>query len=51
MAYQDDQLCAVVKAKIDGEIHGVQNLWEENSSTEEWFLKLIDAKNEFNKIN
>ena len=36
MACQDDQLCAGIKAAIDGAIHGVQALWDRNSSTEEW---------------
>ena len=35
MAYQDDQLCAGLKAGIDGAIHRVQALWDENVSTEE----------------
>ena len=36
MACQDDQMCAGIKAGIDGAIHGVKDLWDENSSTEEW---------------
>ena len=36
MARQDDQLCAKLKAEIYGAIHGVQALWDENSSTKEW---------------
>ena len=36
MACQDDQLCDVLKAVINGAIHGVQALWDENLSTEEW---------------
>ena len=51
MACQDDQLCAGLKAGIDGAIHGVQALWDENSSTEEWDFLLVDAKNAFNEIN
>ena len=38
MACQDDQLCARLKAGIDGAINGVQSLWYENSSTEECFF-------------
>ena len=51
MACQDDQLCAVIKAGIDGAIHGVQDLWHKNSSTEEWVFKLVYAKNAFNEID
>ena len=29
MACQDDQLCAGLKAGIDGVIHGVQDIWGE----------------------
>ena len=36
MTCQDDQLCAGLKAGIYGAIHGVQALWGENLSTEEW---------------
>ena len=51
MACQYDQLCARLKAVIYGAIHRVQALWDENSSTEEWGVLLIDAKNALNKIN
>ena len=51
MACQDDQLCVGLKAGIDGTIHGVQAQWDKNSSTEEYFFKLVDAKNAFNDIN
>ena len=51
MAFQDDQLCAGLKAGIDGAIHRVQSLWDENLSTEEWGFSLVDAKNTFNEIN
>ena len=46
MAFKDDQLCDRLKAGINGAIHGVQALWEENLSTEEWVFLLVDAKNE-----
>ena len=51
MACQDDQLCARLKAGIDGAIHKVRALWDEKSSTKEWGFLLVDAKNTFNKIN
>ena len=51
MACQDDQLCAGLKAGIDGVIHRVQALLDENPTTDYWGLLLIDAKNVFNEIN
>ena len=51
MLCQDDQLCAGLKAGIDGAIHGVQALWDKNLSTEEWDFLFVDANNAFNKIN
>ena len=51
MACQYDQLCAGIKAEIDGAIHGVQALWDENLSTEEWGFWIFDTKNAFDKIN
>ena len=51
MACQDDQLSAGIKAGIDGAIHGVQDLWDEKSTTEEWGFLIVDANNAFNKIN
>ena len=44
MACQDDQMCAGLKIGIYGAIHGVQALWDEKLSTEEWFSKLLDEK-------
>ena len=38
MACQDEHMCAGIKVGIDGAIHGVQALWDENLSTEEWVL-------------
>ena len=51
MACQDDHRCAGPKALIDGPIHGVQALWDENMSMEEWVFLLVDRKNAFNEIN
>ena len=36
MVCQDNQLCAGLKAVIDGAIHRVQALWGGDSSMEEW---------------
>ena len=35
MAYQDDQLCAGLKAGINGAVYGVQDIWDEKSTTED----------------
>ena len=51
MACQDNQLCSGLKAGIGGAIHGVQSLWDENLTMEEWVILLIDAKHTFNKID
>ena len=50
MAYQDDQLCAVLKAGIDGAVHGVQAIWDEKPTTEDWGFLPVDVKHAFNKI-
>ena len=51
MPCQYDQLCARLKALIDGLVHSVQALWDENLTTENWVFLLVDAKNAFNDIN
>ena len=51
MVCQDSQLCAGLNVLIDGAFHGVQALWDENLSTEEWVFLLVDPNNAFNKIN
>ena len=43
-ACQDYQLCASLKAVIDVAVHGVQDIWDANSSTEYWLFLLVDAK-------
>ena len=50
-ACQDDQLCAGLKAGINGDIHGVQAIWVANSSMEDLGFLLVDAKNPFIEIN
>ena len=51
MACQDDHLCAGLKAGINGAVQGVQSIWDEKSTTKDWLLLLVDAKNAFNNIN
>ena len=51
IACQDDQLCDGIKAGINGAVHGVQALWDENSNMAEWVFFLVDSKNTFNEIN
>ena len=51
IAYQDDQLCAILKVVIDGAVHGVQYIWDKNSTMEDWRLLILDAKNALNDIN
>ena len=51
MACQDDHLRARLKAGINGSIHEVQALWDENLTTKDWGFLLIDSKNAFSKIN
>ena len=51
IACRYDQLCAGLKAGIDGAVHGVQAIWDENSTTEDWGFLLVDKKNSFNEIN
>ena len=51
MACQDNHLCARLKARIYGAVHGVQAIWDENWTTEDWGLLIVDAKNTFSNIN
>ena len=40
--FQDDQPCAILKAGIDGDFHGAQDILESNSSTENWGFLLVN---------
>ena len=51
MACQDDHLCSVLKAGIDGTVHGFQAIWDKNLTTEDWGLFIVDTKNTLNEIN
>ena len=40
--WRDDQLCAILKEGIDGALNGVQYIWEDSSTEENWiFLNLL----------
>ena len=51
MTFQDYQLCAGLKAGIDGAVHGVKAIWDKRLTTEDWRFLLVDEKNAFNEIN
>ena len=38
---RDDQLCAIFKEEIDGAVNGVQSIWEDNLTEENWFFYLL----------
>ena len=38
---KDDQLCAVLKVGINGTVHGVQSIWDANSTKENWGFYLL----------
>ena len=48
---QDDQICVVLKAVIDGAVHGAKYIWDAKLSTKGWYFLLVDAKNAFNELN
>ena len=50
-ACQDDQICARLKAGIDGTAHRVQAIWYTKLTTDDWGFLLIDTKKYFNEIN
>ena len=51
IACQYDQMCAGLKAGIDGAVHRVQAISDKNLTTEDCGFLLVDAKNAFNEIN
>ena len=51
MACQDGLLCAGLKTGIDGAVHGVQAIWDENPTTQDWGFLIVDANNAFKDIN
>ena len=46
-----DQLCAGLKAGVDGGIHCMEQTWKQHQQKEEWGFLLIDARNAFNEGN
>ena len=48
---KDDQICAILKAGIDGAVYRVQYIWSANSTKENWEFSLIDAKNALDEMN
>ena len=41
---QDEHICARLKAGIDGAIHGVQFIWDNKLTTEDWGFVIVDTK-------
>ena len=50
-ACQYEQLCAGLKSLIYRDLHGVQYIWDANSSMECCRFLLVDAKNMFSEVN
>ena len=47
-----DQLCGGLEAGMEGAMHHVRSLWDQNFDEEEdWGILLIDARNAFNEGN
>ena len=38
MVCQDEQMCGGLEERINGAIHGVQDIWDKNSTMEDWGL-------------
>ena len=43
-SYQDDQLCTILNAAIDGVVHKVQYIWDSTLSEKDWVFILVDEK-------
>ena len=51
MLCQYEHMCAGINAGIYGVVHGVQDIWNENLTIEDWVFLLVYANNTLNKIN
>ena len=51
IACQYEQLCAGLKAGIDGAFRGVLSIWDTELTTEDWGFLLLDTKKALNEIN
>ena len=47
---QGDHICAVLKAGIDGAVHRVQDIWDDNFSTDNWVFLIVGTEKDFNEI-
>ena len=48
---QENQLCARLKVGIDGDVHGIQAIWDANLSMKNCSFLLVKAKKAFKKTN
>ena len=46
-----DQICAGLKAGVDGDVHKVQAIWDANLSVKNWGFLLVYTENASNYIN
>ena len=51
MVCQDEQMCAGLKAGINGTFQGVQAIWDKSSTMEDWEFLFMEANNALNEIN
>eukprot|EP00957_Ditylum_brightwellii_P079030 6010806-Ditylum_brightwellii.AAC.1 len=50
-ACSTQQLCAGLRARIEGAIHSMNLLWEDHGEETNWGILLVDTQNAFNKVN
>ena len=50
-AFGEEQMCRGVEEGIEGGIHMMRLLWEQNSQEDDWGFLLIDASKTFNEEN
>ena len=51
IACSNKNMCAGLKAGIEGRIHVLQQIWEDNNADDEWGFLPVDAKNVFYELN